>query len=119
MHSLVATGSNCHRYNRRHNNNHRHKLQPQSLDPPTNSKSKNLNKREREKKKKKKEKRKKKKKALKIFNKTPTQQINQTQPTVSDEIGSESCGGRRAKIGDYPWASRASDQRVEVQIGEL
>ena len=57
MHSLVATGSNSHCYN------HRHKLQPQSLDPPTNSKSKNLNQI--------------KKKNLKIFNKTPTQQINQ------------------------------------------
>ena len=58
MHNPVTTGSNshcynhCHNnnhcYNHHHNNNHRynhyHKLQPQSLDPPTNSKSKNLNK---------------------------------------------------------------------------
>ena len=70
----------------------------------------------------------------------PNRSINdQTQPTISGEIGGESCGGRRAKngdcggrqakigngggrqakIGDCPWASRASNQRAELQIGEL
>nr|POE60429.1 hypothetical protein CFP56_45630 [Quercus suber] len=44
---------------------------------------------------------------------------DQTQPTIGGEIGGESCGGRRAKIGDCPWASKASDRRAEVQIGEL
>ena len=96
----VATGSNSHRYN------HHHKLQPQSPDPPTNSKSKNLNK--------------KKKNSKSSTKPQPNRSINdQTQPTIDGEIGGESCGGRWTKIDDYPWASRASDWRAELQIGEL
>ena len=50
----------------------------------------------------------------------PNRSINdQTQPTIGSEISNESCGGRRAKISDCPWASKASNRRVEVQIGEL
>ena len=114
----VAIESNSHRYNHRHNNNHSynhcHKLQPQSLDPPTNSKSKSLN-------------QKKKKKNSKSSTKPqPNRTINdQTQPTISGEscggrrAKNGDCGGRRAKISDCSWASRASDRRAELQIGEL
>ena len=98
IYKCTASGSRHHP----RTNKHRHKLQPQSLDPSTNSKSKNLN-------------QKKKKKNSKYSTKPqPNRSINdQTQPTIGDE----SCGRRRAKIGDCPWANRASDRRAS--IGEL
>ena len=103
MHNPVTTGSNSHRYNHRHNN-HNHRILQQISNPKTSTKKKN---------------------SKSSTKPQPNRSINdQTQPT----IGGESCGGRRAKIGDCSWASRAKigeqnfrlvsfNRRALLQIG--
>ena len=83
------------------NYNHNHRILQQIPNPKTSTKKKKIN-------------------SKSSTKPQPNKSINdQTQPTIGGEIGGESYGGRRAKIGDCPWASRALDWRAELQIGKL